>query len=89
MATVLKSADLVDLDRTVRAAFETAYNAPETYTPIHTQFATTQQSMSRENLYPLAMDASTIREWSEGERVFNGLVVESVRVVNKKFELSY
>lgn len=89
MATVLKSADLVDLDRTVRAAFETAYNAPETYTPIHTQFATTQQSMSRENLYPLAMDASTIREWSEGERVFNGLVVESARVVNKKFELSY
>ena len=45
--------------------------------------------MSRENLYPLAMDASTIREWSEGERVFNGLVVESARVVNKKFELSY
>lgn len=87
--SILKSDDLKAVDRTIRAGFLSAYNAKETYNPLWPLVATRQTSESRENLYPLAIDAAQIREWSEGERVKNGLVIESARVANKKFELTY
>ena len=56
MATVLKSADL-SRSRPHRQSGvrDGVQRARDVHPDLHTQFATTQQSMSRENLYPLAM----------------------------------
>lgn len=89
MATILKSDDLKVVDRTLRAAFLTSYNSKETYTPRWPLVATRQTSEGRGNIYPFAVDAAAIREWTDGERVKNGLVIESARVDNQKFELTY
>jgi len=89
MATILKSDDLRVVDRTLRAAFLTSYNSKESYTPRWPLVATRQTSDGKGNIYPLAIDAAAIREWSEGERVKNGLVIESARVDNVTFELTY
>lgn len=88
MPSVIKSADLRAMDLTVRAGFEESLSA-KSYTPVHPAFATTQQSSSRANLYPLAVDSAAIRRWDSGERVVNGLAVESAQVVNETFELTY
>lgn len=88
MASLVKHADLRALDVTLRTAFMQAYEA-STYTPRWTMYATRQQSTSKKNIYPQAIDAAAIREWTEGERVFNGLVLESASVTNQLWELSY
>lgn len=85
----ITSSDLQGVDRTVRGAFMQAYTAGDNYTPLWPTFATRQTSEGRDNVYPLGIDAANVREWIEGERVFNGLIIESARVTNKKYELSY
>lgn len=87
MAILSKSSDLAALDVTVRTAFMDAYNSAQASN--WTMYATRQQSSSDGNLYPFAVDAAVIREWSEGERVINGLVLSSRKVVNSKYELTY
>lgn len=87
MAILSKSSDLAALDVTVRTAFMDAYNSAQANN--WTMYATRQTSSSDGNLYPFAVDAAVIREWSEGERVINGLVLSSRKVTNTKYELTY
>ena len=88
-ATLVKSADLSAMDRTIRAAFLGAYANNDAYKPRWPLFATRQESTSRENFYPSIIDAAAIREWTEGERVVNGIVITGARVRNGKYELTY
>lgn len=88
MAILVKHADLVALDRTVRTAFLDAYQNAA-YKPIWPKIATRQTSTGSGNVYPAAIDAASIREWVEGERVVNGVVLDGARVVNQKWELTY
>lgn len=88
MAALVKHADLRALDVTVRTGFMQAYEA-STYTPRWPLYATRQASTSRRNIYPQAIDAASIREWIDGERVINSLVLESASVTNQLWELSY
>lgn len=87
MAILNKSSDLAALDVTVRTAFMDAYNASAAAN--WQAYATRQQSSSDGNLYPFSVDAAVVREWSEGERVINGLVLSTRKVVNAKYELTY
>lgn len=89
MATrIVKSADLAALDVTLRTAFMDSYNNPA-YAPRYPKIASTQPSASKANLYPLMLDAAGVREWNEGERKVNGIVLDGYRVVNGRFELTY
>lgn len=88
MAILLKHADLAALDRTLKSAFLGAYEG-KGYTPRWPLLASRQSSTSRRNTYPSIIDAASIREWAEGERVVNGLVIEGASVTNQKWELTY
>lgn len=88
MASLVKHSDLVAMDRTIRGAFLDAYNATS-YKPRWQLYATLQPSTSRKNTYPMVIDAATIREWADGERVVNGLVIEGASVSNQTWELTY
>lgn len=88
MASLVKHTDLVAMDRTIRGAFLDAYNS-SAYGPRWPLYATLQQSTSKKNTYPMVIDAAAIREWSEGERVVNGLVIEGASVTNQLWELTY
>ena len=87
MSILLKHADLAAMDKTMKAAFMDAYEGRAT--PRWTMIASRQSSSSRQNVYPSVIDAASIREWSEGERVVNGLVIEGASVTNQKWELTY
>ena len=86
--SLLKSADLAALDRTIRTGFFDAYNNPS-YKPRWPSIATRQPSSSARNIYPTMIDPAVVREWSEGERVVNQLVLEGQVVTNKLWELTY
>lgn len=88
MAILLKHADLAALDRTLKSAFIGAYEG-KGYMPRWPLLASRQSSTSRRNTYPSIIDAASIREWAEGERVVNGLVIEGASVTNQKWELTY
>ena len=88
MASLVKHADLLAMDRTIRGAFIDSYNGSK-YTPRWPLYATKQMSASRRNTYPQVIDAAAIREWTEGERVVNGLVIEGASVTNQLWELTY
>ncbi|MEZ4395071.1 MAG: Mu-like prophage major head subunit gpT family protein [Polyangiales bacterium] len=85
---LVKNSDLQVIDRTLKAGFLDAYNG-KNYEPRWPMIAARHTSTSRENIYPSVIDAAQVREWSEGERVKNGLVLESARVTNQKWELTY
>lgn len=87
-APVLKSSDLAALDRTVRGAFLDAYNNSK-YQPRWPLYASREESTSRKNTYPSIIDAAQIREWKEGGRTVNGIVIEGAEVTNQKWELTY
>jgi len=87
-ASLVKHADLRAMDLTVRGAFLEAYNRSK-YTPRYPLYASVQPSTTRANIYPQAIDAGIIREWNEGERVVNGLVLEGAKVTNSLYELTY
>lgn len=87
MASLVKDSDLVTLDKTVRAAFLGAYESRRT-TTLYMQIASVQPSSTAKNVYPIAIDASQIREWV-GERVDNGLVLEGPTVSNQLWELTH
>ena len=88
MSILLFHADLAALDRTLKSAFIGAYEG-KGYTPRWPMIAARHTSSSRENIYPSIIDAASIREWAEGERVVNGLVIEGASVTNQKWELTY
>lgn len=88
MPALIKPADLTALDVTVKGAFLDAYNA-KSYTPKWPMVASRQSSTSARNVYPQAIDAAAIREWSEGERVVNGIVLVGASVRNQTWELTY
>ena len=88
MPSLVKAADLAALDVTLRTGFMGAYDNPS-YTERWPIFATRQMSAGRANIYPQMIDAAQIREWVEGERVVNGLVLVGATVTNQKFELTY
>lgn len=88
MSILVKHADLAALDRTLKSAFLGAYEGGG-YTPRWPLLATRQSSTSKKNTYPSIIDAASIREWNEGERVVNGLVIEGASVTNQKWELTY
>lgn len=88
MSILLKHADLAAMDKTMKAAFMDAYEG-KGYTPRWPMIASRQSSSSRQNIYPSIIDAASIREWAEGERVVNGLVIEGASVTNQKWELTY
>lgn len=88
MAILLKHTDIAAIDRTIKAAFLDAYTG-KAYTPRWPIIATRQSSTTRRNTYPQIIDAASIREWAEGERVVNGLVIEGASVTNQKWELTY
>ena len=83
-----KHADLQVLDRTLKAGFLDAYQG-KNYDPRWPLVAARHTSTSKENIYPSVIDAAQVREWNEGERVKNGLVIEGARVTNQKWELTY
>lgn len=85
---LVKHADLRAMDRTLKAGFLDAYNG-KNYEPHWPLIAARHTSSSRENVYPSMIDAAAIREWVEGERVKNGIVLEGARVTNQKWELTY
>lgn len=89
MSTTFKSADLVAMDRTVRAGFSQAFSAKEGYTPWTPRIAAMETSSSAANLYPFGIDSGNFREWAEGERHVNSVGVGSVAVTNVKRELTY
>lgn len=86
--SLVKHADLQVIDRTLKAGFLDAYNG-KNYEPKWPLVAARHTSTSRENIYPSVIDAAQVREWTEGERVKNGLVIEGARVANQKWELTY
>jgi len=86
--SLVKHADLQVIDRTLKAGFLDAYNG-KNYEPKWPMVAARHTSTSRENIYPSVIDAAQVREWTEGERVKNGLVIEGARVANQKWELTY
>lgn len=88
MPSLVKAADLAALDKTIKAGFMDAFGA-RSYVPKHPLIASRQTSTSKKNIYPIAIDAATIREWTEGERVRNGLVLNGPTVTNQKWELTY
>lgn len=88
MPALVKAADLAALDKTIKAGFMDAHGS-KSYTPKHPLIASRQTSTSKKNIYPMAIDAATIREWTEGERVRNGLVLNGPTVTNQKWELTY
>lgn len=83
-----KTSELVGLDRTLRAAFLDAYSA-KTYSPRWPLYATRQPSTSAKNTYPSIIDAANVREWTDGERVANGIVIEGASVTNQLWEITY
>ena len=89
MSTTFKSADLVAMDRTVRAGFSQAFSAKEGYIPWTPRIAAMETSSSAANLYPFGIDSGNFREWAEGERHVNSVGVGSVAVTNVKRELTY
>jgi len=89
MSTTFKSADLVAMDRTVRAGFSQAFSAKEGYTPWTPRIAAMETSSSAANLYPFGIDSGNFREWVEGERHVNSVGVGSMAVANVKRELTY
>jgi phage major head subunit gpT-like protein len=88
MPALLKPEVLSNLDVTIKGAFLDAYSNGN-YQPKWSLVATRQTSGSRKNVYPQAIDAATIREWSEGERVINGIVIRGAEVTNQTWELTY
>lgn len=86
--SLIKSTDLSVIDRTLKGGFLEAYNG-KNYEPRWPLVAARHTSSSRENIYPSVIDAAQVREWNEGERVKNGLVLESARVTNQKWEMTY
>ena len=86
--SLVKAADLQALDRTIRTGFFDAYNNPS-YKARWPTIATRQPSSSRKNIYPQMIDPAVVREWTDGERKVNGLVIEGAEVTNKTFELTY
>lgn len=87
-ASLVKHADLRAMDLTVRGAFLDVYNGSK-YTPRWPLYASLQKSSSKKNIYPSVIDAAAIREWIEGERVINGIVLEGATVTNQTWELTY
>lgn len=85
---LVKTSELIALDRTLRAAFLDAY-AAKSYAPRWPLYATRQPSASAKNTYPSIVDAANVREWVDGERVPNGLVIEGANVTNQLWELTY
>lgn len=85
---LVKHTDLQVIDRTLKAGFLDAFQG-KNYEPRWQLVAARHTSSSRENVYPSVIDAAQVREWNEGERVKNGLVLESARVTNQKWELTY
>lgn len=88
MASLVKHADLVAMDRAIRGAFLDAYSNTK-YTPRWTFYATRQASTSKKNIYPMVIDAAQIREWTEGGRTVNGIILEGASVTNQLWELTY
>jgi phage major head subunit gpT-like protein len=84
----LKPEVLANLDVTVKGAFLDAYSNGS-YQPKWSMVATRQTSATKKNTYPQAIDAAIIREWSEGERVINGIVLRGAEVTNQTWELTY
>lgn len=89
MPNLVKQADLVAMDRTIRGAFLDSYNSSTSYQPRWPIYGTRQPSSSKANIYPSVIDAAAIREWTEGGRTVNGLVIEGARVTNQLWELTY
>lgn len=89
MSTTFKSADLVAMDRTVRAGFSQAFSAKEGYTPWTPRIAAMETSSSAANLYHFGIDSGNFREWAEGERHVNSVGGGSMPVTNVKRELTY
>lgn len=85
---IVRHADLVALDRVLRGAFMGAYESPN-YKPKWPLWAGFQNSTSKKNTYPMVLDPASIREWTEGERSYNGIVIEGANVTNQLWELSY
>jgi len=83
-----KSSELTGLDRTVRAAFMDAYNS-KSVQQRWKLYATAQPSTSAKNTYPMIVDAANVREWTDGERAVNGIVIEGASVTNQLWELTY
>lgn len=87
MPTIVQPETLQTLDLTLKAAFLQAYESKNNR-PRWERYATRQDSSSRSNYYPAAIDAAKVREWI-GERVVNGVHIIGAEVVNKKWELTY